>query len=219
MKTLMKPLVAVCTALALTACASVDERLKREFEQISRGPAGAPYKNITSFSSALQCMDNLMLTHQVKSIPILIESIDDKTDAVSAGTRDMLISAISEMTTRSRSIKIIAYGKDSTNLISFMKVAKQNNAFKQMPMFDIQGSISQHDENIVSAGNSLGLFARKEGGTGFSDSTSLSTIAMDLNVLDVSDMSVVPGVNAREKVRHLIWMPVLTSWGFILILA
>ena len=175
MKALMKSFVVSLVAIFLTACASVDSRLMKEFEEIRRGPAGSPFKNITNFSSSLQCMDNLMMSKGIKNIPILIESIEDKTEAVTAGTRDMLISAISEMTVRSHAIKVIAYGKDSTNLISFMKVSKQGKAYEQMPMFDIQGSISQHDENIVSTGNSLGFFSRREGGGGYSNSTSLST--------------------------------------------
>lgn len=191
------------TIFTLTACVSVDTRLKREFAKISRGPAGSPYKTITNFSSSLQCMDKLMLDRGISNIPILIEAIDDKTEAVNAGTRDMLISAISEMTIRSHAIKVIAYGQDSANLISFMKNAKNGKAFKQMPLFDIQGSISQHDEDVISTGNSLGLFSRREGGGGYAKSAALSTIAMDLNILNAGDMSVVPGVSARNSISIL----------------
>ncbi len=193
----------IFTVFTLTACASVDTRLKREFEKIRRGPAGSPYKAITNFSSSLQCMDKLMLDKNISNIPILIESIDDKTEAVNAGTRDMLISAISEMTIRSHAVRVIAYGQDSANLISFMKKSKNSKVFKQKPLFDIQGSISQHDEDVINTGNSFGLFSRREGGGGYARSTSLSTIAMDLNVLNATDMSVVPGVNARNSISIL----------------
>ncbi|MEZ5476792.1 MAG: hypothetical protein R3E95_04675 [Thiolinea sp.] len=137
-----------------------------------------------------------MLEKKVKNIPILIESIDDKTENVNAGTRDMLISAISEMTVRSHALKVIAYGQDSANLISFMKSSSNNQAYQNMPLFDIHGSITQYDEDTVSTGGSLGLFSRKTGGGGLGESASLSTIAMDLNVLKADDMSVVPGVSA-----------------------
>lgn len=203
MKLTIRFFIILFTIFTLTACVSVDTRLKREFEKIRRGPAGSPYKTITNFSSSLQCMDKLMLDKQVKNIPVLIESIDDKTEAVNAGTRDMLMSSISEMTIRSHAIKVITYGQDSANLISFMKSAKNTGAYKQTPMFDIQGSISQHDEDIVSTGHSLGLSLRKQGGGGLSESSSLSTIAMDLNVVNAGDMSIVPGVNASNSISIL----------------
>jgi hypothetical protein len=200
---IIRLIIILFTVFTLTACVSIDTRLKREFAKISRGPAGSPYKTITNFSSSLQCMDKLMLDQGISNIPILIEAIDDKTEAVNAGTRDMLISAISEMTIRSHAIKMIAYGQDSANLISFMKTAKNSKAFKQVPLFDIQGSISQHDEDVISTGNSLGLFSRREGGGGYAKSAALSTIAMDLNVLNAGDMSVVPGVSARNSISIL----------------
>jgi len=115
----------------------------------------------------------------------------------------MLVSALSEMTIRSHGVKVIAYGKDATNLISYMKSSNRKGIFSQRPVFDIQGSITQHDESIVNAGKSLGVSVSKDGGIGAAKSTSLSTISLDLNVIDTKDMSVMPGVSSRNSIAIL----------------
>ncbi|OQX05868.1 MAG: hypothetical protein BWK73_32425 [Thiothrix lacustris] len=198
-----KSAIVLTTAIAITllgGCASLDNKLEREFAKIRKGPAGAPYKSVTNFSEALSCMDNLMLAKGVKTIPVMVEDLDDKTEEVKTGTRDMLISAISRMTTQSRAIKLIAYGKDSGNLVSFMKAANVSDAYKEMPMFDIQGSITQFDKGIATADTSTGVFYRKKGGGGAAHSSSLNVVALDLNVLRASDMSVLPGVTSSNSV-------------------
>ena len=200
MKTIGRLLTVSLALCTLAACSSTETRVKKEFEDIRRGPANAPYKSITNFSHALQCMDKLMLDKKINKVPILIEAIDDKTKTVNAGTRDMLISAISEMTIRSHGIKVIAYGKGATNLISFMKLAKQKGLYKNTPLFDIHGSITQHDESVVSSGRSLGLSVFSEGDLGIAGSTSVNVIALDLNVLNTRDLSVVPGVSSHNSI-------------------
>lgn len=196
------PLIALAALLTLgvSGCANIDNRLEREFAKVRKGPAGAPYKSVTNFSDALQCMDKQMLVKGVRGIPIMVEDIEDKTESVKTGTRDMLISAISEMTTRSKGIKLIAYGKDAGNLISFMKAANYDRGYAKMPLYDIQGSISQFDKGVASSDASVGLFYRKKGGSGAAHGSSLNVIALDLNLLNATDMSVVSGVTSKNSV-------------------
>lgn len=187
----------------LSACGFIDARLEQEFAEMRRGPQNAPYYSVTSFSHALVCMDNLMLKQKIEPIPIMIEDIEDKTEAVHVGVRDMLVSAISEMTQRSKGIRLVLYGKDSGNLISFMKAANNDTIYQQMPLYDIQGSISQFDKALVATDGSTGLFARRDGGIGIAHSTSLSVLALDLNVISTHDMSIVPGVFSKNSVAIL----------------
>jgi len=203
MKSIRNSLVMVCAAI-LCGCASIDSRLddklESEFAEIKQGPNGAPYKNVTNFSDSLGCMDRLMLSRNIRDIPVMVEDIDDKTEAVKTGVRDMLVSAISEMTYRSHGIKLILYGKDSGNLISFLKAANNNKVYEAMPLYDIQGSISQFDKGVTSVDASIGLFARRDGGLGAARGSSLSVVALDLNVVSTNDMSIVPGVSSKNSV-------------------
>lgn len=184
----------------LNGCTSLDSKLESEFAEIKKGPSGAPYKSVTGFSDSLSCMDDVLLSKNVHDIPVMVEDVEDKTDAVKMGIRDMLVSAVSEMTFKSHGIKLILYGKDSGNLISFLKAANNNKIYEELPLYDIQGSISQFDKGVVSTDASVGLFARSDGGFGASRGSSLSVVALDLNVVRTGDMSVVPGVSSKNSV-------------------
>jgi hypothetical protein len=160
------------------------------------------YRTITDFSTGLRCMDQLLLDKKVPQTSILIESLNDNTKQVKAGTRDMLISAISDMTKQSHKVKIIAYGKDSSNLISFLSSAKKTDVYKTIPQYDIRGSISQYDKNILRADNSVGLFAKGSGsgGVGTAKAASLDIMTLDLSAVNTADMSVVPGVTSKNTI-------------------
>ena len=116
---------------------------------MGKGPKSAPYRTVTNFSGAVRCMDSLMSTYGVKDISILVEDLDDSTKKTSVGTRDMLLSTMSEMTRRSRAIKFIAYGGDQKNIVSFLAAADNKRAYSSIPQYGIRGSISQFDDNVV----------------------------------------------------------------------
>lgn len=192
--------ISACAQMNSTIDAELERKLEKEFDESRRGPKGAPYKSITSFSDSLACMDKMMLSANIRAIPVMVEDIEDKTESVKVGVRDMLISAISEMTIKSNAVRLVVYGKDTANLISFMKAANNNAIYNGVPLYDIQGSITQYDKGISTVDGSLGLFYRGEGGLGAARGTSLNVVALDLNVLRTADMSVVPGVSSRNSI-------------------
>lgn len=174
--------------------------LTDDANQISKGPVAAPMRSITSFSGALRCMDNQLSTYGVRDVSMLVEELTDQTRKVSAGTKDMLISAISDMTKRSRAIRLIAYGQDSGNLINFLQAAEKKGAYAQIPQYDIRGSISQFDENIATKANSLGFSFLGMVNIGGSSAGAASVLGIDLTVLNTADLSVIPGVTSRNGV-------------------
>lgn len=187
--------------LAMSGCAGqVKEETLQTAEEVKRGPEQAPFRSITNFSHALRCMDNHMISFGVRDVSMLVEDLSDQTKKVSAGTRDMLISAVSEMTKRSRAVRLIAYGQDSGNLIGFLQAAKKEGAYSVIPQYDIKGSISQYDENVAKkeAGGGISIgevfsYGRAAGGAA-------TILGLDLTVLDTEDLSVVPGVTSSNSV-------------------
>ena len=190
------------STFSLSACINLDKKIYGNYDKLKKNQGSHIQRNITNFSNGLACMDKLLMNKRVKPTSLLIESLNDNTEQVKAGTRDMLISAISDMSKRNKKIKIIVYGKDSANLISFLKTAQQSNAYKEIPQYDIRGSISQYDKNIIQADNSLGLFVRgtASGGLGKSKAASLDIMTLDLSAVYTHDMSVVPGVTSKNTI-------------------
>jgi hypothetical protein len=194
-------LIAAFAVLASCIPATADDRdsAVAAARTVQQGPQSAPFRTLTNFSTALRCMDNLMLNYGVRDVSMLVEELADKTQKVPGGTKDMLISAMSDMTRRSRAIRLIAFGQDSGNLISFLQSAEKKTAYAQIPQFDIRGSVSTYDESVArndrSFELSLGLF-----NFGNNSSGSVTVLGLDLSVLNTADLSVLPGVSSRNAV-------------------
>jgi len=193
-----KKLVMVLASMLLASCAS-QQSVHEEVKKLQTGPSATPHKSITNFASGLRCMDNMMIEYGVRDISMLVEDLSDQTGKVNAGTKDMLITAVSDMTRRSRAVKLIPFGNDSGNLISFLGAAGSQTAYNVIPQYDIRGSISQLDSSVVREQVGASLAASKWG-LGASASVAGSILGIDLSVLNTKDLSVLPGVISSNAV-------------------
>lgn len=197
MRTLKKLSMVVMCGL-ISACAT-QQSVHEEVKKLQTGPSATPHKSITNFASGLRCMDNMMIEYGVQDISMLVEDLSDQTGKVNAGTKDMLITAVSDMTRRSRAVKLIPFGNDSGNLISFLGAAGSQTAYNVIPQYDIRGSISQLDSSVVREQVGASVAAAKWG-LGASASTAGSILGIDLSVLRTEDLSVIPGVTSSNAV-------------------
>lgn len=186
----------------LSGCTStgVKKQVLESTNKLKQGPQQKPFRSITNFSSALRCMDDLLISHGVRDVSVLVEDLVDQTKKVNAGTKDMLISAVSDMTKRSRAIRLIAYGQDSGNLISFLQAAERKNAYAIVPQYDVKGSISQFDDNIAKKSVEFGLAHGENFSLGSGRSGAATILGVDLTILNTSDLSIVSGVTSRNAV-------------------
>lgn len=191
-------LIAAAVSFALASCAS-QQAVHDEVKKLQTGPSATPHKSITNFASGLRCMDNMMIEYGVRDISMLVEDLSDQTGKVNAGTKDMLITAVSDMTRRSRAVKLIPFGNDSGNLISFLGAAGSQSPYNIIPQYDIRGSISQLDSSVVRKQTGGSVSATKWG-VGASASTAGSILGIDLSVLSTDDLSVIPGVTSSNAV-------------------
>jgi hypothetical protein len=208
----MKRLTILIALVVLTAagCNTVQNREEamrqkalEAAEKARTGPRSAVTRNITNFSSALRCMDEKMMMYGIRDLVIITEDIEDKTKKVSVGAKDMLISAVSQMTQRSQAIRLIAYGTDSANLINFMSQREEKGLYQLNPVYGIRGSISQFDENLAKENEGGGMFWRGNSaglGAGTSVNASATMLGLDLTMMRTADMSIVPGVTSNNSV-------------------
>lgn len=200
--TLRRLAIPLAAAAALAACSTLDVKQPtvQQTEAARVGPEGAPFRSITGFSGALRCMDNQMIDYGVRDVSMLVEEILDQTKKVNAGTRDMLITALSDMTRRSRAVRVVAFGKDATNVISFLASAQRQSAYEVIPQFDIKGSVTQFDENVIRNQKDLGIGFQPFIHLGIARDAASSILGLDLSVLSTDDMSLLPGVTSRNSV-------------------
>lgn len=198
-----RPALWLALAAAVSAgCSTLDVKNKtlQETQSVRSGPEAPPFRSITGFSAGLRCMDNLMIEYGVRDVSMLVEDIFDQTKKVNAGTRDMLITAVSDMTRRSRAIRINAFGRDATNVISYLAQAQRQSPYDVIPQFDIKGSVSQFDEQVIRNTQDLGASFRPFLNLGLSRDAATNILGLDLSVLSTADMSVLNGVTSRNAV-------------------
>jgi hypothetical protein len=202
MNALRRPALWLALAAALGGCTTMDVKKKalEETQTVRSGPEAPPFRSITGFSAGLRCMDNMMIEHGIRDVSMLVEDIFDQTKKVNAGTRDMLITAVSDMTRRSRAIRINAFGRDATNVISYLAQAQRQSLYDVIPQFDIKGSVSQFDEQVIRNTQDLGASFRPFLNLGLSRDAATNILGLDLSVLSTSDMSVLSGVTSRNSV-------------------
>ena len=195
-------LAAITATAALAGCQTMEVK-KDTVEQtaeIRKGPEDRPQRSITGFTSALRCMDTLLLDYGVRDMTIMTEEITDETKKLNAGTRDMLISSVSDMSRRSRAVRLVAFGKDTMNVISFLASAQAASAYQAIPVYDIKGSVSQFDENLIKNQKDLGIGFSPFVNLGIARDAASSMLALDLSVMTTSNMAVMPGVTSRNSV-------------------
>lgn len=199
-------LLALAAALAaLAGCQTLEVRQPtiEQTNEIRKGPEDRPQRSITGFSHALRCMDTLLLDYGVRDVTMLTEDITDETKKLNAGTRDMLISSVSDMSRRSRAVRLVAFGKDTTNVISYLASAQSASAYQAVPLYDIKGSVSQFDENLVKNQKDVGIGFAPFLNLGAAKDAGSSMLALDLSVMTTSDMAVLAGVTSRNSVMIL----------------
>jgi hypothetical protein len=192
----------VAASVTLTGCAALGakQEVVEKAEVVKKGPQTAPHRSITSFSAGLRCMDNHLIDYGVRDVSVIVEDILDKTTKVSAGTKDMLISAVSDMTKRSRGIRLIAFGSDSGNTIGFLQQAQNRTPYAIVPQYGIRGSVSQFDDAIVRKNADGGIAIEPYLGVGLARTAQASMLGLDLTVLSTEDLSVIAGASARNSV-------------------
>ena len=176
---------------------------------IKARPDTAPTRTITSFSASLRCMDNLFLQYGISGWLVTSDGIPDATGEVSAGTKEMLISAISQASVKSNAFNFVDFESDSnvTILASFLSDPNNPNvpvpAGFEIPNHYVRGAITQLDSGVIaeSVGAGAALNIGNYGGdVGVSLDQVASVVSVDLNMGDVFTRQMLPGVSASNSI-------------------
>jgi hypothetical protein len=198
---LFAPLLAVlagCATLTDTRTPAVEA-----FEAARKAPMLPINRSVTSFSDGLRCMDILFLQYGTHA-SLIVEDLNDKTQKSPAGTTEMFLGALSQMTRRSQAVRTVAFGEDTKNSANLMRLSGSKDAFQieNIPTYILRGAVSQFDDNLakktIDAGISLGPFS-----FGGAKSSSINMVGLDLVILRAHDFSVVPGVSAHNAAAIL----------------
>lgn len=163
-------------------------------------PKNRPVKNVTGFTQALRCMDELFLAFDKKGIVVTSTGVPDETGKVKTGTKDMVVSAVNRMSLRSKAFEFIDFhsaggGVDDLRLLFEAKGAQQI----KMPDFYIRGSVTQMDDNVVRNNKGFGIaFPFLDFSISKDDSYDLLTI--DMSIGDAATRQIVPETSVSNTI-------------------
>lgn len=148
--------VAALAAAALLAACATEERVPE------RRPAGiaAAATPAADLAGARRCMDTLLLDQGPRDLALLVEDGGDRSSG-----RELMISAISDMTQRSRAVRLVQAGKASdTEAPSLAVRARLADAGKNAVALDV-ALLSVRDQSVVpgTASRTSAVLAEREG--------------------------------------------------------
>ena len=129
----------------------------------------------SSFGPALRCMDTLLLDHGVRDLSVIVEDLADPSQQkAQAGTKDMLVAAVSDMTQRSRAVRLVASNAEWGQTVAVMNQTQRREPYAVAPQFALRGTLRSLDGGRATS--------------------------LDLMLLTTQDMSVVPGTATQNAV-------------------
>jgi Domain of unknown function (DUF4384) len=197
----VRSLALILVPTLLAACAApIDRRTDTELAAIRVGPQASPQRNATNFSDGLRCMDQLLFDYGVRDVTMMMEEFQDNSRKLGAGTRDMMVSAVSDMTRRSRAVRLQTFGTDNQNIIQLLQQAQKANQFSAIPEFDLRGSITQFDEDVLKRQGTFGAIVEGLFGLRAGRTSQVSVMGFDASMIRTKDLALVPGVTSRNTI-------------------
>ena len=169
-----------------------------ETAHIAAQPQTAPVRTITSFNDALHCMDELFLAQGKKDIYITSAGIPDATGQVTAGTKEMLITAISKMSATSGAFRFVDYDPTQLDVQVLSELVGLRDNFVA-PNYYIRGAITQLDSNVLSSSASAGISAPYLD-LAVSRDQVVSVMSLDLNIGKLVTRQIIPGMSASNSI-------------------
>ena len=169
-----------------------------ETAHVAAQPQTAPVRTITSFNDALRCMDELFLALGKKDIYITSAGIPDATGMVAAGTKEMLITAISKMSATSGAFRFVDYDPTQLDVQVLSELVGLRDNFVA-PNYYIRGAITQLDSNVLSSSASAGISAPYLD-LAVSRDQVVSVMSLDLNIGKLVTRQIIPGMSASNSI-------------------
>jgi curli biogenesis system outer membrane secretion channel CsgG/peptidoglycan hydrolase-like protein with peptidoglycan-binding domain len=193
MKSVFAPILLSASILALAAC-----KTNPQTASIVAQPKSAAVKTVTSFTPALRCMDNLFVQYAKRDIVITSAGIPDHTGQITAGTKDMMISAISKMSIKSKAFRFVDYDPNQLDVFELQRTVIGFTESFQIPNYYIRGAITQLDAGVASdsIGGGISIPALS---LGYNQDQIVSVVSMDLNMGNLVTRQIIPGVQATNS--------------------
>lgn len=196
---------AVTALAALSGCAAIQVSVPSDVLEVN--PVDTPIRALTDFSDGLTCMGRILKAEKVEPVYVAVTDIPDHSESQGSagyGAKDMIVSAMSRLSQETGLVRLVAYDRATPNIVALHN-SHPNKKNLRVPDFFIRGAITQIDGSPYSGqkGSSLsagsGIMQRLLGvGVSNSNSISMKSISLDLNMGLISSYQILPGVSSAN---------------------
>ncbi len=207
---LLRTTVSAIGAAVLAGCATNPQEAI-----VAARPSSLPVKNLTNFSESLRCMDRLFLSYGVEDVVLTSAGIPDETGSITAGTKEMLISAISRMSRKSDAFFFVDYDAEQTDVHDLQGLLGFTEDFV-IPDYYVRGAITQLDEGVLNKtvsgsigyqadltdadGNTLSPSGLVDFNAGAAFDETVSVVSVDLSMGYLSSRQIISGASAQNSI-------------------
>ena len=200
-------LLPLVVSLIISGCAApLDARKDTRYQSMASAadrPTSRPTRSLSSMSPSLMCMDHMFRQADLPTTLITSKQIPDISGKIAVATKDMIVTALSQMSRLSNAFRYIDYEVDISrqDTVQNMTAIMLNNNQMQLqkPALYVTGAVSFVDQNVISnhfdAGTSA---ARLE--TGYSTNRNATLIGLDLQLADFKTRTIIPGLDSANEV-------------------
>ena len=201
-------LLILVVALGLGACATpyrpdqADAAFASQVAPLNR-PLVQPSRSFSSYSIALGCMDRLLRDMRIPTTLVTSKNIPDPSGKVTVATKEMIITALSQMSRTSSAFRYVDYEVDLVrqdtvqNLTTLLIGANQMQI--QRPALYVSGAISFADLNVATNDLDVGTSASRLE-TGYSRNRNGTLIGLELHLGEFRTRTLIPGIDSANEV-------------------
>ena len=202
---LISPLLAAVALIA--GCSTpLDARKHSEYQSNAHAadrPAARPVRSLSSFSDSLMCMDQMFRDAQVPTTLITSKLIPDFSGRVPVATKEMIVTAISQMSRLSNAFRFVDFEVDIARQDTVQNLTtillNSNQMQLQRPALYVSGAIAFVDQNVISNRFDVGTSASRLE-TGYSANKNATIIGLELHIGDFRTRTMIPGLDSANEV-------------------
>jgi hypothetical protein len=166
-------------------------------------PTVRPVRSISSFSDSLMCMDRLLRETGMPTTLITSKQLPDYSGRVAVATKEMVVTALSQMSRLSNAFRYVDYEVDiarQDTVQNLTTILLNNNQMQlQRPALYISGAIAFVDQNVLRNEFDVGTSASRLE-TGYSRTRNATVIGLEMHLGEFRNRTIIPGLDSANEI-------------------
>lgn len=203
----------ICVTSVLTACAllagcAAPLDIRKDAKYLNHAyaadrPSVRPVRSISSFSDSLMCMDRMFRNSNMPSVLITSKQLPDYSGRVAVATKDMVVTALSQMSRVSNAFRYVDYEVDiarQDTVQNLTTILLNNNQIQlQRPALYVSGAIAFVDQNVIRSDINAGISGSRVE-AGYSQGRNATILGLEMHLGDFRTRTIIPGLDSANEV-------------------